>query len=204
MSLRRKVLALDAMGVIYAEANDGPNLLYPFIVNHGGCRDIPEVIRLYSLASQGKISSAEFWNQAGVDPALEDTYLLQHRLSVGLIDFLNDACALGFRLWCLSNDVSEWSRKLRRRFELDRYLQGYVISGDVGSRKPNPAIYRCLMDQTKADPSEIIFVDDRLRNAKAADALGITSILFNPSPEDSQGHEYKVARNFSEILSQYS
>lgn len=201
MSLHRKVLALDAMGVIYAEANDGPNLLYPFIVDHGGCRDVTEVIRLYSLASQGRISSAGFWKQAGVDPALEDTYLLQHRLSVGLIDFLNDACAREFSLWCLSNDVSEWSRKLRRRFELDRYFQGYVISGDVGSCKPDPAIYRCLLDRAGIKPEGTIFVDDRLRNAKAADALGITAILFNPSPEDSQNHEYKIARSFSEILS---
>jgi len=105
------------------------------------------------------------------------------------------------QLWCLSNDVSEWSRKLRQRFGLDRYFQRFVISGDVGARKPDPAIYQFLLDQAGIGPSEAIFVDDRLRNVKAADAMGITSILFNPTPQETQGHEYRIVRNFAEHLS---
>jgi hypothetical protein len=58
-----KLLALDAMGVIFSEADDGPNLLYPFIVEKGGCREISKIIHLWSAASLRKISSSEFWNQ---------------------------------------------------------------------------------------------------------------------------------------------
>jgi hypothetical protein len=39
-----KLLALDAMGVIFSEADDGPNLLYPFIVEKGVCSEIPKMI----------------------------------------------------------------------------------------------------------------------------------------------------------------
>jgi hypothetical protein len=56
-----KVPALDAMGVIYAEADDGLDRFYPFIVNNGGCRDVQEVIRLYIDANLGRASSADFW-----------------------------------------------------------------------------------------------------------------------------------------------
>jgi HAD superfamily hydrolase (TIGR01509 family) len=198
--VNQKHLALDAMGVIYAEADDGLNLLYPFIVNNGGCRDIPEVVRLYSAASLGKLSSAEFWELAGVDPALEDEYLLQHRLSDGLIEFLNSVRARGMQLWCLSNDVSEWSSKLRKRFGLDQFFQGFVISGNVGVHKPDPAIYQCLLDKAGIKSSEAVFVDDRLRNVRAADAMGISSILFKPAPQDAQGHEYRIAADFAELL----
>jgi len=195
-----KLLALDAMGVIYAEANDGPNLLYPFIVEKGGCRDVHKILQLYSAASLGKITSAEFWMSAGVDPALENEYLLRHRLSDGLTEFLEEMRSRGTELWCLSNDVSEWSGKLRERFGLGRYFSGFVISGDTGTRKPDPAIYLLLLEKSGFQPSEVVFVDDRLRNIEAANALGISSVLFNPDPQESQGHEHTMVRNFEELL----
>ncbi len=195
----RKLLALDAMGVIYAEADDGLNLLYPFIVEKGGCREIVEIIRLYNMVSMGRMSSAEFWRSAGVDPALEDEYLLRHRLSEGLLEFLEEMHSLGMELWCLSNDVSEWATKLRTRFELDRYFNGFVISGDTGSRKPDSAIYLSMLEKAGFQPCEVIFVDDRLRNIEAAARLGITGILFKPAPEDSQGHMHPIARTFGEL-----
>jgi putative hydrolase of the HAD superfamily len=196
-----KMLALDAMGVIYAEPDDGPKLLYPFIVENGGCSDIQEVIRLYSAASLGKMSSAEFWKSVGVDPEREDTYLLGHRLSEGLPQFLDETCARGMELWCLSNDVSEWSKKLRKKFGLERRIKGFVISGDAGVRKPEPAIYLTLLEQSGFQPHDVVFVDDRLRNAQGAEALGITAILFNPAPQESQGGEIPIVRTFAELLS---
>jgi len=197
----RKLLALDAMGVIYAEADDGLNLLYPFIVEKGGCREILEIIRLYNLVSMGRMSSAEFWISAGVDPALEDEYLLRHRLSEGLPEFLEEMRSLGMELWCLSNDVSEWARKLRTKFGLDKYFSGFVISGDTGSRKPDSAIYLSLLEKAGFQPREAIFVDDRLRNIEAAARLGITGILFRPAPEDSQEHMQPITRTFAELSS---
>ncbi len=194
-----RLLALDAMGVIFAEADDGQNLLYPFIVEKGGCSDVQEIIRLYHAASIGWISASEFWQFAGVDPALEDEYLLKHRLSEGLEEFLDESRSHGIELWCLSNDVSEWSRKLRERFRLDRYFRGFIISGDTGTRKPDPAIYRYLLDKAGYEASDTVFVDDRLRNIDAAYALGIAGILFNPSTQDSQVHSHVIVRSFAEL-----
>jgi HAD superfamily hydrolase (TIGR01509 family) len=195
-----RILALDAMGVIYAEPNDGANLLYPFIVEKGGCPEVEEILRLYGAASLGRMSSAEFWRGAGLDPALEDEYLKRHKLSKGLIEFLDAISSCGIELWCLSNDVSEWSRKLRETFALGRYFRGFVISGDTGTRKPDPAIYHSLLEQAGCRPCDIVFVDDRLRNIEAAAVLGMGAILFKPAPEELQGHNYAIARNFEELL----
>jgi putative hydrolase of the HAD superfamily len=197
----RKILALDAMGVIYAEANDGANLLYPFIVEKGGCADVEEILRLYSAASLGRMSSAEFWRGAGLDPAREDEYLKRHMLSRGLNEFLDEMVSRGIELWCLSNDVSEWSRKLREKFGLGCYFRGFVISGDTGARKPDSAIYHILLEQSGCLPCDIVFVDDRLRNIDAAEALGINTILFKPVPEEMHGHKHPIAQNFRELLS---
>lgn len=195
-----RLIALDAMGVIYAEANDGPNLLYPFIVEKGGCRDVQQIIRLWTDASLGRISSAEFWQAAGLDPALEDEYLQRYRMFDGLLSFFDAALSRGMELWCLSNNLSEWSKKLHRKFGLDRYIKGSVISGDVGFHKPEPAIYHHLLTESGSAPHEMLFVDDRLRNIRAAESLGIRSVLFNPAPEESQGHSHTIARSFDAVL----
>ncbi|MEJ2109983.1 MAG: HAD family phosphatase [Acidobacteriota bacterium] len=195
-----EALVLDAMGVLYAEADDGPNLLYPFIVENGGNRDVTEIIRLYSLASLGKISSYEFWRAAGVDPKLEDEYLERHKLSDGLTEFLKRMRSQGTDLWCLSNDVSEWSRKLRNRFGLPQYFREFIISGDIGLRKPDPAVYRHMLDRAGAEPSEVVFIDDRLKNIAAAHVLGIRGILFKPSAKDRTGHQHPIAENFADLL----
>jgi HAD superfamily hydrolase (TIGR01509 family) len=196
-----RILALDAMGVIYAEPNDGANLLYPFIVEKGGCPDVEEILRLYSAASLGRISSAEFWTGAGLDPALEDEYLKRLELSRGLSEFLDGMASRGVELWCLSNDVSEWSKKLRKKFALDRYFQGFVISGDMGTRKPDPAIYHRLLELAGCRACDVVFVDDRLRNIEAAAALGMGAILFKPEAEEMHGHKHPIAQNFQELLS---
>ena len=198
-SVNRKILALDAMGVIYVEGDDGQNLLYPFILEHGRLEDVMEVIRLYSEASLGKITAEKFWRQAGVDPALEDEYLALHRLSVDLVEFLEEATAKGFEIWCLSNDVAEWSQKLRRKFDLEKYFRGFVISGDEGVRKPDAAIYQRLQDAAGCRANNIIFVDDRLRNIKAAAQLGMQCVLFNPVDSQVGEHDFSVANTFVEL-----
>jgi FMN phosphatase YigB (HAD superfamily) len=42
-------------------------------------------------------------------------------------------------------------------------------------------------------------VDDRLRNVEAADALGISAILYNPAPQEGRGHRYTIVRSLAEL-----
>ena len=75
-----------------------------------------------------------------------------------------------------------------------------MISGDAGTRKPDPAIYLSMLQKSKRTASDVLFVDDRLRNIEAANSMGIRSILFNPAPEESHSHKFPIARNFTELL----
>lgn len=103
------VLVLDAMGVIYSVGDDVIDLLCPFVLEKGGTKDISKIERLYHLASLGNISASEFWGAVDVDPGLEEEYLQSHRLSDGLIDFLEIINSRGYDVWCLSDDLPEWS-----------------------------------------------------------------------------------------------
>jgi HAD superfamily hydrolase (TIGR01509 family) len=192
------LIVLDAMGVIYSVNDDVRDLLCPFISEKGGCRNIEKVWELYISASLGRLSSPEFWNAVQVDPALEDEYLERHTLTDGLLDFLKEIKRPAYEIWCLSNDVSEWSKKLRIRFELDNYITGFVISGDVGFRKPDPLIFRQFILQSHREPSDAILVDDSQKNLDSAAAFGFETVLFRPL-SDSAIETHKLAMTFDEV-----
>ena len=199
MSASLRAVVLDAMGVIYSVGDDVRDLLCPFIAEKGGCRDTERVWELYLTASLGRLSSLEFWNAVDVDPGLEDEYLQRHTLTDGLLDFLQKMNRRGHEIWCLSNDLSEWSRKLRIRFGLHEYIAGFVISGDVGSRKPDPSIFRRFITQSHRSPRDAIFVDDSQKNLDSAAVLGFETILFKPTSNLAVG-THKLAMTFGDIM----
>lgn len=198
--MKTKVVILDAMGVIYSVGDDVKDLLCPFIADKGGTDDIDKIERLYMEASLGNMTSNEFWQAAGVDPNLEDEYLQRHKLTEGLIEFIDAINSRGGEVWCLSNDLSEWARKLRNRFKLGRYIRGFVISGDVGSRKPDQAIFQHLLKRIKVNAVYAVFVDDNLKNLDTANGLGLKTILFDASGENLSHPVHKSVRNFNELL----
>ena len=175
MNTIRKI-ALDAMGVLFAAADDVAELLVPFVRSAGGNANAVETAYLH--ASLGGIDADAFWARVGLDASVEDTYLAMHALMPGAREFLLRAQEAGVPVWCLSNDVARWSTKLRAAFGIEPLLAGAVISSDVGARKPDARIYRRLLDRAGCRPSEVVFVDDRARNVEAAAVLGIRSKCF--------------------------
>src|SRR5215471_3593007 len=194
--MRKRVVVLDAMGVTYRSADDVAELLVPFVREHGGSRDTEYITREYRCSSLGRMSSAELWQNLGVSPTLEDEYLAGHSLSPGFREFLQTVLPHVDSLWCLSNDVSEWSQKLRDRNELVAHFAGFVISGDVGIRKPDPGIYNVLLSRVGRPAHECIFVDDRVANLDAAQLLGFQTVLFG-SGQLNAGH--RQVSSFSEL-----
>ena len=173
------VLVLDAMGVIYEVGDDVAELLIPFIRERGGIADTHQIEGVYKDASLGRIQARDFWRRVGVAHELEDDYLSRFRLSEGLHEFLAAASERFARIICLSNDLSEWSRKLRRSFGLEPYFAGWYISGDIGVRKPDSRIYQYMITDLNVDPSQVLFVDDRVKNLDAADELGIQTVYYD-------------------------
>jgi putative hydrolase of the HAD superfamily len=64
-------------------------------------------------------------------------------------------------------------------YERERFAELFdavVISGEVGMRKPDPAIYRLAAERLGVAPERLVFVDDLPGNLKPARALGMTTI----------------------------
>ena len=202
-----KILVLDAMGVLYQSCDDVEELLVPFIREKGSNINKKTIEDLYTRASLGEFSSEEFWAKVGVDYNLEDEYLDRHQLSVGLSDFLSAfKNQVKASIYCLSNDVSEWSIKLRQKFQLDQYIEKWFISGDLKIRKPSPNIYDVLIREANVKPTQMLFVDDRKKNIAAANEFGIQTVLCKINNEDGYNDEGEstVIYSFNELLDHFN
>ena len=174
-----RCVVLDAMGVLFQAADDVAELLIPFLAEAGGTDDADAIEAAYLEASLGMMDVDEFWQVVGLDPSIEDAYLSRHALVPGAEAFLQHARRKKIPVWCLSNDVGRWSRKLRTRFDIEGLFTGAVISSDVHARKPSREIYECLLVGSGFRPEELLFVDDRRKNVDAAIALGIAAVQFD-------------------------
>jgi FMN phosphatase YigB (HAD superfamily) len=190
----RQTLVLDAMGVIYEVGDDVADLLIPFIRENGGIEDAQQIDAAYIKASLGHMQAKEFWRRVGVSPELEDEHLSRFRLSAGMHDLLQLALKRFERLVCLSNDLSEWSRKLRQRFGLEPYFEKWYISGDLGVRKPDSKIYQRMVSDLAIQPGQIVFVDDRTKNLDPAAKLGIQTVHYNSSRLGNSGEHRTIDR----------
>jgi 2-haloacid dehalogenase len=87
------------------------------------------------------------------------------------------------RLLALSNWSSEMFPVARPRYPFLEWFEGIVISGDMKLAKPDPRIFRYLLDHHDLEPAATVFIDDSAANVRAAADLGITAIRF----EDAAG-----------------
>jgi len=175
-------LILDAMGVVFVNEDDLEELLIPYLskrfdFDKNLLRDL-----YFNELSLGKISSDEFFSRLQI-PNVEEEYL---STSIRIDDeFLSVAERLTerFEISMLSNYVSEWSLFLKEMHNLERYFKNFIVSGDVGCRKPDKEMYEITLDILHAKADDCILVDNFLKNLKPASEIGFKTIFFQRSEQ---------------------
>ena len=81
-------------------------------------------------------------------------------------------------MYILSNYPVSYFEVHKAGFEFLKHTDGRVVSGYVKLLKPDPAIYRCLLEKYQLKAEECIFVDDLKANAEGACSVGIHGIQF--------------------------
>lgn len=82
------------------------------------------------------------------------------------------------RLYALTNWQADLFNIALVRYDFLHWFHGRVVSGEEKTRKPFPGFYNILLSRYQVQPGEALFIDDNLRNVKAAEALGIRSVHF--------------------------
>ena len=99
--------------------------------------------------------------------------------TVRILEELGDR---GVPLYALTNWSAETFPFARARYAfLDRF-EDIVVSGIERVAKPSPALYRRLTERNRLDPAQLLFVDDKPENVRAARALGWAGVVFEDPP----------------------
>ncbi len=94
------------------------------------------------------------------------------------LSFLRALRRDGYRLALLTNNVREWEPLWRAQVPVDELFDVVVDSHREGVRKPDPEIYRILLDRLDTPARRCLFVDDTDENCRAAAELGMRAVLF--------------------------
>jgi 2-haloacid dehalogenase len=81
-------------------------------------------------------------------------------------------------VYALTNWSAETFGVARERFEFLEWFDGVLVSGEERMIKPDPAIFRLLLDRFGLDPEATFYVDDSEQNVAAADRLGFDAVRF--------------------------
>lgn len=90
----------------------------------------------------------------------------------------------------LSNTMSDKPYDLLREADLMKYFEVVVCSRDLGIRKPNPEIFRYVLDKLCVSPEEAVHVGDNIEaDMRGATGVGITGVWIKvPSVESWHGY----------------
>ncbi len=83
-----------------------------------------------------------------------------------------------YAIYGLTNWSMETFPQARERFEVLQQIDNYVVSGDVKLIKPDPRIFKLLLDRFGLKAEDCTFVDDNPDNVEAAKKLGMQGVVF--------------------------
>lgn len=100
----------------------------------------------------------------------------------GMQELAADIKRSGGKLFLLSNISIGFAQGYYRNpwiKALFDIFDGLVFSSTIGHVKPDPVIFRHLLDRYNLEPEECIFIDDRADNIAGGEAMGIKGYLFD-------------------------
>lgn len=95
--------------------------------------------------------------------------------SVGILQTLHKK---GYALYALTNWSTEKFPVAQRKFPFLALFRQIIVSGEEKCIKPDPQLYRLMLDRIGHTAKECIFIDDNLANVITAQQLGFQAIHF--------------------------
>ena len=97
----------------------------------------------------------------------------------GTVALLHDLHRDGVRLLALTNWSAETFPHARALFAFLTLFEDVVVSGEERVAKPDPAVFRLVLDRFALEPGRTVFVDDSPRNVAAAADAGLVALRFH-------------------------
>ncbi|KAH9041148.1 HAD-like domain-containing protein [Lactarius hengduanensis] len=145
---------------------------------------------IWQQYERGRISESECYRLAGerfsLDPEEVRRALVDARAGLRSNDaFIRFICDLqaesqgALRIFAMSNISAPDYADTRAKPTEWGIFERVFTSAAAGMRKPDLCFFEFVLDEIKAEPSSVVFVDDQLENVLAARSLGMNGIIFD-------------------------
>jgi putative hydrolase of the HAD superfamily len=149
-------------------------------------RGDPEARDLLAALETGALAVAEFEPRFAALLEVRSERLIERLFGgmqpdAAMLDGVREVRRRGVRTGLLSNswgDATSYDARLLREL-----FDAWVISSEVGLRKPDPGIYALAAERLGLEPAACVFVDDLPGNLKPARAIGMATVLHRGDAE---------------------
>jgi 2-haloacid dehalogenase len=118
------------------------------------------------------------------DARWHETVAGEIEVNVRLLESLK---AAGWPLYSITNFSREKFAECLVRYRFMGLFDGIVVSAHDGLMKPEPAIYRVLLDRYHLKAAECLLIDDVLENCEGAEAVGMRALHAPPGFDVAAG-----------------
>jgi putative hydrolase of the HAD superfamily len=147
----------------------------------------PEYVRWQA----GEMTEREYWLVRGEPYGLELHGLMRHFYEPAgdylvrpeMAELVTRHRAMGRVVGVLTNDMNafhgpEWKQGISVISEFD-----FIVDGSItGYLKPDPRAFELALEALgNPAPADVVFVDDQQGNLRGAEAVGITTVYFDPT-----------------------
>lgn len=145
----------------------------------------PELLEKNELFEKGKISENEFLTTflkylptSTIEEVKASWNVVIGEFPLYRLEFLQ-MLSQKYRLFLLTNTdeihIAHFEESVGMSFYTDFYrcFEKVFYSYEMGMRKPQPEIYKAILNQYDLKPQNVLFVDDKKENTDAASQLGI-------------------------------
>ena len=199
-----QLVVIGAWGVLFQPADPVDELLIPFVHRAGSTATADDIREAHRLATLARLNTDKLWEACGLpgEPNWSHgPYAGQMTVSAGAADFIRMWLRRGVGVACVTNDVSEWSWRLRQWTGFEE-VTPWVISSDIGIRKPDPGVFEMLRRAADVAFANCLVIDCDRRTLDAARSLGMSTALYGTSPAGQPTTEtsHPAVGDFSTLL----
>ncbi len=147
--------------------------------------DFREAIRKHLKLSLSDEAIDEAWNDMLLDLPAERLQLLKQLKPDYRLFLLSNTNAIHYTAF------HHIIKKQHDLHSLQPFFEAVYYSNKVGARKPEPAIYRLILDNHDLSPAQTLFIDDSPQHVEGARNVGL------------QAYHLTQTEQLTEVLSQY-
>jgi putative hydrolase of the HAD superfamily len=161
------------------------------LLDRGVCGTRDYYYRLFSFAGAAPV-------EENMDAIVRIDVDSWKRVNNDTVDLMRVVKRLGYRTAILSNMPGEFLGWAREAVPVFQEVDAGIFSCELGTVKPEEAIYRSLADALGCGYGEIVFFDDMADNIAKAVALGIHGFVFQ-GPEAARGELRALDPGFASL-----